>query len=245
MHSSRGVLALVAAEPERPAMCQTCQAHLTSICRALPDREHHRISEHAIVREFATGDVLAREGEPARYVTTITSGTVMLSRLLADGRRQVLGFLLRGDFLGLQDTPDYPFTVEAIGRVSVCRYPNPQFRRLLGEFPDLERELLSRASDELGCARRHIVLLGRKTARERLATFLLDLAEREGKRGGAPGLVALPMTRTDIADYLGLTTETVSRVFSALKRSGAIQLLPHAMVRLVRPSELERMAESA
>jgi CRP/FNR family transcriptional regulator len=128
--------------------------------------------------------------------------------------------------------------------VKVCRFPRPAFRHLLLETPSLEEELLSRASDELLAARAHLTLLGRKTAMERVSSFLLHLAQRQSRLGGSADQVALPMTRIDIADYLGLTSETVSRSLSMLRRLKAIQVTADG-VRLLKPGLLQDLAEAA
>jgi CRP/FNR family transcriptional regulator len=193
-------------------------------------------------KTYLAGENLVLEGDAANYVFNITEGVVMLTRLLTDGRRQVLGFLFKGDFLGLAQGSDYGCTVQALTTVRVCRFPNSSFRRFLLKTPELEQELLSRASDELRAAQTHITLLGRKTATERVASFLLYIADREAALGGSPDIAFLPMTRADIADYLGITTETVSRVISAMKRQGVIQLLPHGAVRINDHHQLEKAA---
>src|SRR5262249_55237942 len=157
---------------------------------------------------------------------------------------QVLGFLLKGDFLGLTAGASYDLSVEALTPVQVCRFPRPAFRRLLLETPALEEELLVRASDELLAARAHLTLLGRKTAMERVTSFLVPGAAGQPGRGGGGELVPLPMTRTDIADHLGLTAETVSRSLSMLKRLKAIQVVDGYGVRLLKPAMLEDLSEA-
>jgi len=119
------------------------------------------------------------------------------------------------------------------------------FDQLLNALPALEHRLVALAGDELMAAQEQIVLLGRKTARERLASFLTRLAERQVQLGGPEGHVHLPMTRLDIADYLGLTIETVSRVFTQFKTSGLIKLLPGNEVALPDPAALKALGEGA
>ncbi|WP_158913212.1 Crp/Fnr family transcriptional regulator [Caulobacter sp. S45] len=226
-------------------MCNQCGARTTSICSVLPHPELRQLADCATVKTYAPGDLLIREGDTFDHVFNITEGMVMLFKLLGDGRRQVLGFLFKGDFLGLTGGVDYQFGVQALTSVQSCRFPRVPFRRLLLETPRLEEELLSRASDELMSAREHLTLLGRKTAVERVSSFLLYIADREAKVGGAPDLAFLPMTRADMGDFLGLTTETVSRVISSLKRQQVIQLLEHGGVRFLRRADLETSAEAA
>ena len=226
-----------------PRICEACSARAFSICSVLPHPELRKLADCGSVKVYDPHADLIREGDTAEHVFNITEGTVMLYRLLSDGRRQVLGFLLKGDFLGLTAGAAYDLGVQALTPVQVCRFPRPAFRHLLLETPQLETELLSRASDELLSARAHLTLLGRKTSMERVSSFLLHLADRQDKLGGSAELVALPMTRTDIADYLGLTSETVSRSLSMLKRLKAIQVVDSSAVRILRRSTLEDLSE--
>lgn len=221
-----------------PKVCSECAAREISICRVLPHPGLRQMADVAATKTYVAGETIAFEGDSAHHVFNITDGVVMLTRLLSDGRRQVLGFLFKGDFLGLAQGAEYGCSIHALTTVRVCRFPTSVFRRFLLQTPELEEELLSRASDELRAAQTHIMLLGRKTATERVASFLLYMAEREATLGGSPDLAFLPMTRADIADYLGLTTETVSRVVSALKRQRVIQLLPHSAVRIADHAQL-------
>ncbi|MBV8616355.1 MAG: helix-turn-helix domain-containing protein [Acetobacteraceae bacterium] len=143
---------------------------------------------------------------------------------MPDGRRQIIGFAERGHFLGLAASESYAFSAEAIRPVGYCRFSRRYLRELLDDFPDLEKRLLAVASKELVAAQEQALLLGRRTARERVASFLLARS-----LGPAPGAapsrrLRLPMPRSDIADYLGVTTETVSRTLTHLKREGVIAL---------------------
>ena len=145
------------------------------------------LADCGLLKTCSPGEEILDEADVAEHVFNITSGTVMMSRLLSDARRQILGFFIRGDFLGLTAGSDYGFTVEALTQVQVCRFPLKPFRRLLLETPSLEQEMLARASDELVNSRRHVTLLGRKTAVERVSTFLIDMAARQAGLGGSPG----------------------------------------------------------
>lgn len=195
-----------------------------------------------VEKEFAPGATLFGDGDAGGGLFTITEGVVKLFKLMPDGRRQVIGFLFRGDFLGMSAGDQYDLWAEAITHVSACRFPRAAFHNLLRESPELHEELLSRAVDELRLAQAQMVLLGRKTAPERLATFLIDMADRERRRGGVPGLVTLPMTRSDIADYLGLTIETISRTFSKLKAENKITTPSREAVVILDPKWLASVA---
>ncbi len=169
-------------------------------------------------RTFAKGDALFAEGDPSDYFYKVVSGTVRTSKLLSDGRRQIDAFHLAGDIFGLENSKDRYFTAEAIEPVVVLAFRRTEFTTLLHADPALGDQLMSATIASLDRAHDHMVLLGRKTALEKVATFLLDLANRLS-RGNS---VDLPMQRADIADYLGLTIETVSRVLSQMVRDGLI-----------------------
>jgi CRP/FNR family transcriptional regulator len=232
-----------ATDGDCPKICEACEARAFSICSVLPHPALRRLADCSSVRTFEAHTTLVRQDAAADQVFNITHGAVMLYRLLSDGRRQVLGFLGKGDFLGLAVGADYDLSVECLTPVQVCRFPRPAFRRLLLETPQLEAELLARASDELTAARAHVTLLGRKRATERVASFLLYRADQQARYEDAGAVIHLPMNRTDIADYLGLTPETVSRCLSMLKRMKAIQI-DGANVRLLDRPAIEAMAEA-
>lgn len=223
--------------------CAHCDARSRSVCNAIPDAELRRLAAAAVPMTAAPGTGFVAEGEPADAFLNITAGTARLCKLLPDGRRQITGFVGAGHFLGLAVSDTYAFGAEAIDTVRYCRFSRTRLRALLEDFPALERRLLEVASNELVAAQEQMLLLGRKTARERVASFLMAQA-RLGVACQAPrARFALPMTRGDIADYLGLTIETVSRTLTKLRTSGLIEV-PNAteIVVLDRPA-LERIAE--
>jgi CRP/FNR family transcriptional regulator len=225
--------------------CSTCGARPLGVCA---DLKGHELQSMACASESVTaqpGQALFHEGDPNPYVFNVVDGAVKLYRLLPDGRRQITGFLFQGDFLGLGGRGPSSFTAEALTPLNTCRFRRGDFDQLLNALPALEHRLVALAGDELMAAQEQIVLLGRKTARERLASFLTRLSERQVQLGGPVGHVHLPMTRLDIADYLGLTIETVSRVFTQFKTSGLIQLLPGNDVALPDPAALKALGEGA
>jgi CRP/FNR family transcriptional regulator len=161
--------------------------------------------------------------------------------MLADGRRQVTGFLFPSDFLGLALRERYAYTAEALEQVKVCRYPKVKLEALLDRFPAMERRLLAVASNELAAAQDQMLLLGRKSAVERVASLLLILLRRSQLKRPTQAL-ALPMNRTDIGDYLGLTIETVSRVLARLRRDGLIRFMTPQQIEI---RDAARLAQAA
>jgi CRP/FNR family transcriptional regulator len=193
--------------------------------------------------ELSPGDPLFDEAEPADHLFNVTAGAVKVYKLLADGRRQMTGFLFPGDFLGLANEETYAYSAEAVTHTALCRFPRRKLERLLQKYPKMEHRLLGMASHELAVAQEQMLLLGRKTAREKIASFLLMLSRRATQRGQAGDPVSVPMSRNDIGDFLGLTTETVSRTFTQLRQGGSINLLQGGKVALNDRSRLEDIAE--
>jgi len=228
---------------ETRSPCQACTVRHLTLCAALGEAELSAMSAIVSSVELTPGDPLFDEGEPAGYLFNVTAGAVKIYKLLPDGRRQMTGFLFPGDFLGLANDRTYAYSAEAVTYTTLCRFPRPKLENLLEMYPKMERRLLGMASHELAVAQEQMLLLGRKTAREKIASFLLMLSDRAVQRGQAENPVAVPMSRNDIGDFLGLTTETVSRTFTQLKQSGAIVLLQGGKIDLSDRPGLEHIAE--
>lgn len=225
------------------APCGACTVRHLTLCAALEPHELAEISAIVSSVELARGDPLFDEGEPAQHLFNVTSGAVKVYKLLADGRRQMTGFLFPGDFLGLANQETYAYSAEAVTHAVLCRFPRRKLERLLERYPKMEHRLLGMVSHELAVAQEQMLLLGRKTAREKIASFLLMLSRRSVQRGQNGNPVVVPMSRNDIGDYLGLTTETVSRTFTQLKQGGSISLLPGGKVEMADRARLEDIAE--
>lgn len=187
----------------------------------------------------APGEMLFAEGEEADSVYEVIRGLLRLHKLLPDGRRQITGFLLAGDLLGLAPSGVYAYTAEAVTPIALRRHKRAAFERRLDEEPDFARHVLRLASDELRAAQEQILLLGRKSAAEKVASFLLQIADRQGTEEGE---IELAMTRGDIADYLGLTVETVSRTLTRLKQDALIALRVASRVVIRDRDGLESLA---
>lgn len=206
----------------RASACDQCTVRHRAICSAVDF--DHTYDLDAIVghRDLSSGRVIFEEGDAADTVYNISAGEVRLFKLLPDGRRQITGFLRPGDFLGLSSHGTYSYGAEAMTNVSLCIFRLSDLNRLFDTYPKVRERLLEKANDELAAAQEQMLLLGRKTAREKVLSFLLSRARHEDG-DGYDQEVSVPMTRADIADYLGLTVETVSRTFTALRDEGLIQ----------------------
>lgn len=234
-------------QPERRDLpkenpCAACAVRDMTVCAPLTDEEQRLLKSISADIHLDPRKTLFDEGDPADHVFNITEGAVALSKSLPDGRRQITGFLYPGDFLGLAHNVSYAYGAETLTPVTICRFPRRKFEEMLGRFPHMERRLLTIASNELATAQDQMLLLGRKTAVERLASFLLKLSERQVARGQSGTVMPLPMGRGEIADYLGLTIETVSRTFTRLRQDAAIVLPDSASVKVVNMSRLRELA---
>jgi len=223
--------------------CGACPVRSMSVCAALHEDELNRLNEIVSTVRLETHETLFNEGDTASSMFNVTSGTVKLYKLMPDGRRQITGFLGGGDFVGLSVNETYAYSVEAVGPTSLCRFPRKQLERLLEEFPKLQRRLFGLASNELAAAQDQMLLLGRKTAKEKIASFMLSLSDKAARRGQPDNPIRVAMSRSDIADFLGLTTETVSRTFTNLKSSGVIRLLDSGKVQIQDRDALMDVAE--
>ena len=212
-----------------------------AVCRGLGERATSAVAEISSLRRLQAGEVMFAEGDEADAIYEVVRGTLKLYKLLPDGRRQVTGFLSAGHLVGLAHENLYLYTAEAITAVTVCRYPRVRFDRLVEEVPGFARRLLAATSDELRAAQDQMVLLGRKAAEEKVASFLHTMGRQRGG-GEDPDEVLLPMSRSDIADYLGLTIETVSRTLSKLKADCIIAIPCASSIKLCDRERLRHLA---
>ena len=239
-------LAVEALRPSEP--CVRCDARPSSVCNAIESRDLERLAALAVSISVDAGRTFIEEGDPAEHFFNVTGGTAKLFKLLPDGRRQITGFASIGTFLGLAVSSTYAFGAEAVEPMRICRFARTRLRALLDDFPAMEKRLLEVASNELVAAQEQMLLLGRKTARERLASFLVARAACPSN-GAAPcgphrlaEKVTLPMTRSDIADYLGLTIETVSRTLTRFKSERLIDIPSAAEILIRDHAALEGLA---
>jgi CRP-like cAMP-binding protein len=232
LRSAAKPLAGRARQPAPPAGFPAAAAHGANAGLAELDRIGSPVT-------LKRGETLFYEGDPADAYYKVVSGAVRSCKLLADGRRQIGQFFLANDMFGLGRETSSLFSAEAVTDAVLLRYPRQQVDRLVAQDPAVGRCLLSVAARHLVAAHQQMLLLGRKTAEERIASFLLTMAERSG----TDGRFALPMTRADIADYLGLTIETVSRSFTQLRNDGLIALRGTSEVAIVDREALEDLAD--
>lgn len=228
--------------PHRVHPCDTCKVRDISACASLSADEQRRFTSIMQTVTIPPRRLIFVETEPAKNVFNLTQGVVKIYKMLADGRRQVTGFLFPGDFLGLVHNESYAYSAETVIETKLCQFPRSKLEALLDELPNLEQRLLGMASHELAVAQDQMILLGRKSARERVASFLLMLSKATERQGKSGSLILIPMPRVDIADYLGLTIETVSRTMTQFNLQRLIHLMNDKQVHLVDPAALYKVA---
>jgi CRP/FNR family transcriptional regulator len=219
-----------------------------AICGALSRNDLARIDQIARQKKYRAGETIFLEGDEVDYFGNVLSGVVKLSKLLPDGRQQIVGLQFASDFVGRAFKGKATCNAEAATELELCIFPRKPFESLLTDIHDLEDRLFSNTLDELDAAREWLLLLGRQTAREKVARFLLMIARRVPNIGCSADEEAdairfdLPLWRGDIADFLGLTIETVSRQMTRLKTDGLIEVEQHRTITVPSVSKLEAAA---
>jgi CRP/FNR family transcriptional regulator, anaerobic regulatory protein len=227
---------------------------------SLSQAAHHAASDPRIVAQRAAPDVggllgigltvqaspgqmIVLEGDPCSHCFRVLTGAVRLYKGTADGRRQLIDFLVAGDCFGLLGA-NYTYSVEAITHATLIKMPRATLATAVQVQPSLAARLIEHAASELARAHEHMLLLGRKNAQEKVASLLVELARRIGADEASPAF-RLPISRQEMADHLGLTIETVSRTMTRLREEGLIALpTPHDVV-LLQPTDLAALAEGA
>ncbi|MCA8868476.1 MAG: Crp/Fnr family transcriptional regulator [Rhodobacteraceae bacterium] len=208
--------------------CRDCPIRHRAVCSRSTADELEILDRMKTYRTYEAGQTIIWAGDQVQFLGSVVSGVATLSQTMEDGRRQMVGMLLPSDFVGRPGRESAPFDVVAATEVTLCRFQKSAFERLMVQSPAISRRLLEMTLDELDSAREWMLLLGRKTAREKIASLLSIIARRDASLHLQPisGNVEfdLPLSREAMADYLGLTLETVSRQVSALKREGIIEL---------------------
>ncbi|WP_179187974.1 cyclic nucleotide-binding domain-containing protein [Kiloniella majae] len=223
--------------------CEKCNIAGMSLCHALSCDDLRKLSSISTGVEVGKGVTIINEMDSADFLFNVTGGSIKLYKLLPDGRRQMTGFLFPGDFLGIAMNDCYAYSAEALEDCKLCRFPRARLEELLKEIPDLENRLLNMVSNELVLAQDQMLLLGRKTAIEKVSSFLISLSKRAKSKTGAGNVISLPMGRSDIGDYLGLTTETVSRTLTNLKKKGIVSIPTNGQLEINDIEELTDLAE--
>lgn len=227
--------------------CQACVVRNHSICADLHDDEIVLLNAMGRRRQVRRGEQLLWQGEEAVLVANVVEGVLKLTNGTEDGRQQIVGIVYPSDFIGRPFGATTPYGVTALTDADVCVFSQSDFDAFARDHPRLEHRLLQRMLAELDRSRSWMLLLGRKTAEERLAFFLLEISERLEAPQSAGDVKSLdsfelPLVRRQIADVLGLTIETVSRQFTKLKNDGLINIVSRRQVAILDRDGLQRRA---
>jgi CRP/FNR family transcriptional regulator len=225
-----------------PVLCRSCEVRHRGICGALEPAELTALARHTHKARHEAGATLTADGTEIASYANVMAGVVKLSKVLEDGREQVVGLQFAPDFLGRIFGRENAMNAEAASDVELCVMPRAALERMMTETPQLERRLMQQALRELDEAREWMVTLGRKTASERVASFLHRIAAHaDPAAGGKDATFILPLTREEIGDFLGLTLETVSRQLSRLKTSGVIAMEGPRVIRVPHLAALKAL----
>ena len=226
--------------------CGNCPIRHRAVCSRCEPDELEVLEEIKFYRSYEAGQPILWSGDHMEFVASIVTGISTLSQTMEDGRTQMVGLLLPSDFIGRPGRETAAFDVVAVSDVTLCCFRRRPFEQLMTNTPHIGQRLLEMTLDELDSAREWMTVLGRKTAREKIASLLLIVARRDASlRKQLPGdgmVFDLPLTREAMSDYLGLTLETVSRQISALRKSGIIQL--EGKRRVIVPDLQDLIAET-
>lgn len=231
--------------------CDTCVVRNRAICAGLDPPELAVLGVMGRQRAVAAGDSLIWEDDASLLVANVIEGVLKLTTSTADGREQIVGVAYPSDFIGRPFGQTSAASVVALTDARVCVFTRSDFDRFARDHPELEHKLLERTLAELDRTRAWMMLLGRKSASEKMATFLLDMSERLAPSGCEPRIgpqilyarrFALPFSRQQVADVLGLTIETVSRQFTKLKTGGVVALPTRREVEILDRDALQQLA---
>jgi len=231
-------------EPAQRVACSDC--NLNSLCLPVGIDAADLAELDLIInrrRPIARGDHLFKSGDPFRSIYAIRSGSLKTYRMTEDGREQINGFFLPGELVGFDAIgyDEHRCAAQALETTSVCEIPFEQLEKLGERIPSLPQQLLRIMSRELHDDHLLLMLLGKRTADERLAAFLASLSQRFGARGYSSSEFNLSMSRIDIGNYLGLAVETVSRLFGRFQEQGILEV-HNRLVRLIHPERLRTLA---
>ena len=207
--------------------CAACIVRNRAICASLDAGELAALGKMGRRQKVRAGQTLLWEGDGAPVVANVLDGVLKLVVSTADGREQIVGVVFPSDFIGRPFGKESPYSVTAMTDAEVCIFNRNSFDEFAGSHPDLQQKLLRRTLDELDRARHWIMLLGRKSASEKVASFLLEMSERlsgQACQSGARNGFELPFGRQQIADILGLTIETTSRQLTKMRADGVVDL---------------------
>ena len=225
-----------------PHVCRACESRHGGICSVLTHEQLVQLNKHSSRRTIEGGAEVVGQGESVGSYSNILRGVVKLSKMMADGRQQIVGLQFAPDFMGRPFSHESALTAEAATETEICAFPRAALERMIEQSPELEHKLYNQSLKELDEARDWMLTLGRKSAREKVASFLYLIATHIDPLADDGFSFDLPLSRADIADFLGLTIETVSRQMTKLRNEKIIIVENN---RHVRVPDIDRLSAAA
>lgn len=227
---------------QEPLVCKNCEARYGGICGRLTTQQLCDLSKHTSRKSIDAGKELIGQGEAVSYYANILKGVIKLSKMMSDGRQQIVGLQFAPDFLGRPFLVESTIAAEAATDVDICMFPRWALERMAIESPSMERKLHDQSLKELDQARDWMLTLGRKSALEKVASFLYMISTQIDPEKAVSTCFELPLSRSDIADFLGLTIETVSRQMTKLRKDGVILIESNRHITIPNIDALSRNA---
>ena len=227
-----------------PATCRICEARQGVVCGALAAAQLRELSRHSTRRKVDAGREIVAQGEEVTSYSNIMDGVVKLCKVMPDGRQQIVGLQFAPDFIGRPFVPESTLSAEAATPAEICVFPRGLLDRMIADTPELRHNLHAQALKELDAARDWMLTLGRRTAQEKVASLLYLIATHAEPETTSSTAFDLPLSRAEIADFLGLTIETVSRQMTKLRKQGVIRIENNRHIVVPDMDELERLVSA-
>ncbi|MBY3137132.1 Crp/Fnr family transcriptional regulator [Rhizobium laguerreae] len=227
-----------------PVACASCKARHGVVCGALSSGQLRELGRQSLRRKVDAGSEIIAQGSESSVHSNIMRGVVKLCKVMPDGRQQIVGLQFAPDFVGRPFVRESTLSAEAATDAEICVFPRNLLDRMISETPKLQRSLHDQALKELDAAREWMLTLGRRTAGEKVASLLYLIATRAEPQTATITAFDLPLSRAEIADFLGLTIETVSRQMTTLRKSSVIRIENFRHITVPHMDELERMTSA-
>ena len=205
--------------------CVNCGVRLIAFCGVLDDQSISKLDKISKEKKIIKGQHIFFQGDDVKTYFNIKHGSIKLYKLSKDGRKQIVGFLYPGDFMGMSSDNLYTYSAEALEDTKICLFNKTVLENFFLKYPEVETKILNLVNHELSAAQDQIFLLGKFSAKERLLQFFLNISSQREKLGWVANPIRLSMSRSDIGNYLGITIETVSRTLSDLKKNQTIRMV--------------------
>ena len=219
--------------------CIACLVREKAMCACIDTVDLGKFSQKSLQKEYNEGSFIFAQGEKNNFFYVLIEGSIKIFKTFDDGRTQIIGFLLPGDFFGFNHSDNFSYSAQCSEEVKCCVFSHTDLGIYLDTHPKLSKELMNMATRELSLMQERLADMGRLSARERIINFFLGISAQRKKIGLEENPISLPMSRSDIADYLGLTVETISREITKLKSEKIINMINSRQVFLNNKDTLE------